>query len=206
MEKNCKQCGKGFVYIPSKKCRRKYCSKECSSAHEKSISSTGKIRAKNIYLKAYGITIHDYEHLLRECDFKCPICSINFQLGYGNDIIKKGEVAHVDHCHKTGKIRGLLCFNCNTSIGGGLDSVEKLKNAIHYLTNNDLTIGQIYEVSFLDHIEGATKPLPCVIYGKLIKMNEDSLVIAGWIGSDNLENSTYWTIVKSTITNIKSLF
>jgi hypothetical protein len=74
------------------------------------------------------------------------------------------------------------CKQCNKSIGFLNDDVEKLKNAIHYLTNNDLIVGQIYEVSFLDHIENATKPLPCIIYGKLIKINEDSLVVAGWIG------------------------
>lgn len=40
----------------------------------------------------------------------------------------------VDHCHKTGKVRGLLCSNCNTAIGLLKEDINVLKNAINYLT------------------------------------------------------------------------
>lgn len=39
----------------------------------------------------------------------------------------------VDHCHTTGKIRGLLCTNCNRALGNIKDSIDNLKNAIEYL-------------------------------------------------------------------------
>jgi len=39
----------------------------------------------------------------------------------------------VDHCHSTGKIRGLLCHNCNRALGLMQDNVETLQNAIDYL-------------------------------------------------------------------------
>ena len=39
----------------------------------------------------------------------------------------------VDHCHKTGKVRGLLCWACNTSIGRFKDSIEILESAISYI-------------------------------------------------------------------------
>jgi len=42
----------------------------------------------------------------------------------------------VDHCHVSGKIRGLLCFHCNSSLGKMKDSVEILQNAIDYLKKN----------------------------------------------------------------------
>lgn len=42
----------------------------------------------------------------------------------------------VDHCHKTGKVRGLLCNLCNTSLGGFHDNIELLKKAIKYLKIN----------------------------------------------------------------------
>lgn len=43
---------------------------------------------------------------------------------------------NVVHCHKTGKVRGLLCFNCNTGIGKLKDDIELLKRAVEYLERN----------------------------------------------------------------------
>lgn len=40
---------------------------------------------------------------------------------------------HIDHCHATGKIRGVLCSNCNMSIGGFKESISSLEKAIKYL-------------------------------------------------------------------------
>ena len=42
----------------------------------------------------------------------------------------------VDHCHATGKIRGLLCLRCNTALGGFKDDVTVMTNAIEYLQAN----------------------------------------------------------------------
>lgn len=44
----------------------------------------------------------------------------------------------VDHCHLTGKVRGLLCTNCNTALGKLKDSKELLLNAINYLEVNNV--------------------------------------------------------------------
>ncbi|WP_415923436.1 endonuclease domain-containing protein [Streptomyces sp. WI03-4A] len=41
---------------------------------------------------------------------------------------------HIDHCHETGAVRGVLCMGCNTGIGKLCDSPELLARAIHYLT------------------------------------------------------------------------
>ena len=56
-------------------------------------------------------------------DGKCAICS-NPQ---------ENRRLAVDHCHKTGKVRGLLCQGCNTGIGGLKDDTERIKKAIDYL-------------------------------------------------------------------------
>ena len=43
------------------------------------------------------------------------------------------ERPHVDHCHKTGKVRGILCFNCNAGLGKFGDDVEVMRLAVEYL-------------------------------------------------------------------------
>lgn len=74
-----------------------------------------------------GMTYDLYEDMLKNQDNKCAIC----KLEHSN--LKK---LHVDHCHKTGKVRGLLCNNCNNGLGKLGDSVENLELAIQYLKQN----------------------------------------------------------------------
>jgi hypothetical protein len=80
------------------------------------------------YLKIqYGLTIIDYENLLKLQYYKCAICKID----HVNN--SQHKHFHIDHCHKTNKIRGLLCASCNTSIGHLRDNTVFLQNAIEYL-------------------------------------------------------------------------
>lgn len=57
----------------------------------------------------YGISLKEYEKLLEKQKHKCLICEKHKS--------KFNIALAVDHCHKTNKIRGLLCFNCNTKVG-----------------------------------------------------------------------------------------
>lgn len=50
-------------------------------------------------------------------------------------ICKKEELV-IDHNHQTGKVRGLLCANCNNGLGFFMDNIENLKEAIRYLEND----------------------------------------------------------------------
>lgn len=75
--------------------------------------------------KKYNITKEDYKNLLIEQDFKCAICGRNQQE------FKKGLC--VDHDHKTNKVRGLLCVNCNLALGSLFDDISLLKLATNYL-------------------------------------------------------------------------
>ena len=87
-------------------------------------------RQRQYQLKSkYGITEDDYTVLLTEQDGKCAICMTDKPTG-------KWKVFAVDHCHNTGKVRGLLCNECNRGIGLLKDSPELLQAAKDYLEKN----------------------------------------------------------------------
>jgi len=79
-------------------------------------------------IKKYGITQADYERMLQEQGGVCGIC------GGQPDITRHGITRlAIDHDHATGKIRGLLCNNCNAGMGIIGDTVEHLERAAEYL-------------------------------------------------------------------------
>lgn len=73
---------------------------------------------------SYGITQKQYDELLIKQDSKCAICLNQLDLG---------KYTHIDHCHKTNKVRGLLCHHCNLFIGNAKENISYLENAIKYL-------------------------------------------------------------------------
>ena len=83
------------------------------------------------YLKSkYGITPEEYEDRLRVQKRKCLIC------GYKTPRYpEKKQMLHLDHDHKTGKVRGFLCSLCNKGIGCLKDSPELLEKAAEYIRN-----------------------------------------------------------------------
>lgn len=85
-----------------------------------------KLEVRNNKLQVnYGITSNDYQNLLILQDSRCGIC---------NDYETIGRTFAVDHCHKTGSVRGLLCFNCNTALGKFKDSPALLLRIADYLS------------------------------------------------------------------------
>jgi hypothetical protein len=78
----------------------------------------------------FGITIEQYKIMEDIQNKKCKICA---KEETALNKFKEIKNLAVDHCHATGKIRGLLCQNCNTGLGGFKDSIENLKTAIKYL-------------------------------------------------------------------------
>jgi hypothetical protein len=72
----------------------------------------------------WDMTIAEYDLLLESQDNRCAICGTT---DFGN------TRGHIDHDHSTGKIRGILCSNCNNGLGRFKDNIEHLKNAIIYL-------------------------------------------------------------------------
>lgn len=73
----------------------------------------------------YGLTLDDFQRLFDEQNGICAICPRELELG--------GHKTHVDHCHETGKVRGLLCFHCNTTIGKVNEDQDILARMAAYL-------------------------------------------------------------------------
>lgn len=94
--------------------------------YNKDIYARDKIKRREDKLqKAYKLTLIEYNELSIIQNGRCAIC--------GKHQSELTYAMSVDHCHKTGKIRGLLCGRCNTALGSFFDNVEILKNAIIYL-------------------------------------------------------------------------
>jgi|10_taG_2_1085330.scaffolds.fasta_scaffold08177_3 hypothetical protein len=79
--------------------------------------------------KKYGLSSEDYKNMLDEQNDKCKICLTSFT-------ILDTKHIHVDHCHTTNKIRGILCGMCNLGLGHFKDDIQKLTKAINYLQEN----------------------------------------------------------------------
>ena len=94
-------------------------------------------------LRTYNITIQEYDELLKKQGGVCAICGRPEEIR--NPTARDRSSLAVDHCHETGKVRGLLCFKCNTGIGALGDDIEALERAISYLKGDIL-----YEQSEID--------------------------------------------------------
>ncbi len=105
-----------------------YDCKECQKKIRKERYHNDPVKARNRDLKRrYGITLDDYDRILVLQNNKCAICN---STSSGK---KNNKYFVVDHCHTTGKIRGLLCHGCNVGMGHLQDDVELLEKAIAYL-------------------------------------------------------------------------
>ena len=75
--------------------------------------------------KSYGVDISGIDSLVASQNNKCPIC--------GNGFGEGRRRRHIDHDHKTGQIRSILCSNCNLGIGYFLDDPHVLRAAADYI-------------------------------------------------------------------------
>ena len=73
----------------------------------------------------YGITRADFDALLANQRGVCAICK--------GPHVGVGKRFHIDHCHNSNEVRGLLCGNCNTAIGLLGDDPERIERAAAYV-------------------------------------------------------------------------
>lgn len=82
-----------------------------------------KEKLREYHVKAYyGISPEEYNALLQKQSGRCAICEQ-----------PPKKTLHVDHCHETGRVRGLLCHFCNIGLGHFGEDIERMKRAIRYL-------------------------------------------------------------------------
>lgn len=82
------------------------------------------LRRKKL-LWRYGLTLEEYDVLNNKYDSRCHIC-----------LNKTEQKLHVDHCHTTKQVRGLLCGSCNRALGLFKDNTVYMNRAIEYLKND----------------------------------------------------------------------
>lgn len=92
-----------------------------------------KVKARNRSLalkRKYGISVDEYNELLRKANNKCEICGSDGSNGHHGKLC-------VDHCHDTGRIRGILCDPCNKKLGNAGDSVDSIMTLLKYLQKHE---------------------------------------------------------------------
>ena len=132
--KKCSKCGetKSVDEFYRRKDRPSLLVSQCKSCRKTDSKNRRKpLQQRKYKLKIlYGLTEEDYEDMLKEQGGVCAICkqeeTAKSNAGYPKNLA-------VDHCHNTGKVRGLLCHNCNIAIGKLKDDVGLLESALKYL-------------------------------------------------------------------------
>lgn len=92
-------------------------------------SNTEYVRDQKL-LKTYGINLAQYHEILASQGGVCAVCG-------GPERMADGRAMPVDHCHRTGKVRGILCSHCNRAIGLLGDDPETLIRASAYLARKE---------------------------------------------------------------------
>lgn len=127
-------------HFKNKKCR--WCSHEFSPrapSHHYCSQKCAEDAASEKYLwLTYKISLGDYVSLYEKQNKECAICkSPGFKMQAHHKLFLV-----VDHCHATGRVRGLLCHNCNRGLGLFQDSKENLQRAADYVTKTEAVVQQ----------------------------------------------------------------
>lgn len=105
----------------------------CKVCHNKSMRSVDRSEYMRGYdlNKTYGISVDDFNQISESQNHQCAICKKT-----AKEKIKVGKKKYlcVDHCHDSGKVRGLLCDQCNRAIGLLKEDLQLFTNAIEYLS------------------------------------------------------------------------
>lgn len=111
--------------------------RQANAARSKATKATLAERDRKTRLKThYALSLAGYEAMLAAQKGVCAICGSADPHGRVSPVRAKSFA--VDHCHSTGKVRGLLCGNCNVGLGRFKDDPQRLLNAVAYLQKHSL--------------------------------------------------------------------
>jgi len=110
-------------YYQNNKNKIKVVSKKWREENKEHLKKYKKEKSQGEYLKKYGLTKKDYNKMVEQQNNKCAIC--------GN--IENGKRLAVDHNWKTGQVRGLLCKDCNVTLGNLKEDISLFYKCIEYL-------------------------------------------------------------------------
>lgn len=113
----------------------KSCACTSSRSHYKKRKDLPEVRkaARDSYCKnKYGISLEQYQERLAAQNNECVICRVK--------LLASGSGTHLDHSHKTGKLRAFLCTNCNRGLGHFKDNPELLSKAAEYLDTHNKSV------------------------------------------------------------------
>lgn len=94
-------------------------------AKRKKYAADNPEKMRDLSLRHYGVTAAQVDAFHANQGGKCAICL--------SEIPATGKGRHLDHCHRTNVIRGVLCVGCNLGLGNFKDSPEALRRAAHYI-------------------------------------------------------------------------
>ena len=122
---------RGHPYSLCKPCRREKARSWRAKRpdYEKLVYARSKEKTRERHLlRKYGVSLEKYAEMLDQQNGACAICKVP-------ETEQFKSVLHVDHCHSTGAVRGLLCRGCNHMLGAINDDVNLLHRAIDYLSS-----------------------------------------------------------------------
>jgi len=123
--------------VECKRCHTIMSTDEAKSAESRSGYPNGYCKAccsewkrEQNFKVRYKISIEEYEQMLVFQDKKCQICE---------ELLEPKKTV-VDHCHTSGNVRGLLCYNCNNAIGFLKENIRAALKLIDYIYKNESQI------------------------------------------------------------------
>jgi len=108
--------------------------KVCVASHKHASYDYRKMKDAQLRV-AYGINLEDYERMLEGQSGVCACCGKpeTNNAGRSKRTINRIPMLHVDHCHTTGRVRGLLCSACNQALGLLEEKPERVKSLLQYI-------------------------------------------------------------------------
>lgn len=140
---HCKECRRGHVRKwskanPEAKARTQRANPEARRDASRNWAQANPDKRRAALVRRYGITVEQYNVMYEAQAGRCAVC------GGTDSGDPRFNTLHIDHDHKTGAVRGLLCSRCNRGMGSFSDDPDRLLAAAAYLLRNtDLLKGAL---------------------------------------------------------------